>query len=599
MRRIVVATVLAVGISLAALQLVGPYPGIRGTLSGAEAAARGTGEHLQGGGSARSSRSKSNCPERSAPTIQDGFPQPPYLESRNGRLFVRLRAELVPVEINGQIYRSSVYNGEYPGPTLVICPGDVLRLNLRNALVPSNYPGPVPDGDDPDIRGETNIHTHGFHVTPRRPSDNIFVMIDPGDVFRYRYEIPRDHPPGFYWYHPHRHGQTNVQNFGGMNGGIIIKGGVDSAPVWRDIPTRDLVINQTALGQGATIQPEPLGPFAPAGTQWFVNGWLNPGIDIQPGELQRWRIANSSAGSFLCMQLEGQPFQVIATDGNYLRRITNEGTMLIGPSSRREILVVGPPAGTYALNQLSLSATGCTPPSEQTLATLNSSGPTVSPEQPPRELPDQQRDLRGDPINTFHEILYTQDTPNSQFFINGEQFTGPDNVMERLELNKTSEWTIRNPTTFWHTFHIHINDFQITELNGQPVDQIRFDDNVSIPPGESVTLRYRPTDFTGKFVFHCHVLGHEDNGMMAVVQVVKKLRDGDAGNLLDGDTGNLFDGDAENLADDDDANLGDDDAKNLGDDDANLGDDDDANLGDDDDAKNLHDDDDDDDDSHD
>jgi suppressor of ftsI len=527
MRRIVVATVLAGGILLAALQ-VGGKPGSDGALSGAEAAARGTGEH-QGGHSARSglrgdtrsSRGKSNCSKRSAPTIHDGFPQPRYLTSKDGKLFVRLRAELVPVEINGQIYRSTVYNGEYPGPTMVICPGDVLRINLRNALDPANYPGPVPDGDDPDIRGETNIHTHGFHVSPRRPSDNIFVMIDPGDVFRYRYEIPRNHPPGFYWYHPHRHGQTNVQNFGGMNGGIIIKGGVDSAKVWREIPTRDLVINQTALGMGATIMPDPTGPFVPEGTQWFVNGALNPQIDIQPGELQRWRIANSSAGSFLFIQLEGQPFQVIATDGNYLRRITNEDTMLIGPSSRREILVVGPPAGAYALNQLPFAPTGPPPLPGQTLATLNSGGRTVSPKQPPRQLPDQQRDLRGDRINTRHEIVYSQDPPD--FFINNEQFTGPDNVMERLELNKTSEWTIRNTTTFWHTFHIHISDFQITERNGQPVDEIRFDDNVSIAPGESVTMRYRPTDFTGKFVFHCHVLGHEDNGMMAVVQVVKNL----------------------------------------------------------------------------
>ena len=326
-----------------------------------------------------------------------------------------------------------------------------------------------------------------------------------------------------------------------MAGGIIVKGGLDSAKRWRKIGTRDLVINQTALGlnalgQPATFMPGPTGPFVPGpttcpptgqlpctptGTQWFVNGALNPTIDIQPGELQRWRIANVSASSFLSIQLEGQPFQVLATDGNYLRRITNENTMLIGPSSRREILVVGPSAGAYALNQLAFSATGGTPGGAQTLATLNSSGSTVTPKRPPRRLPDQQRDLRNDRVNTRHEIVYSQTPPN--FFINGEQFTGPQDVMERMELNKTSEWTIENTTTFWHTFHIHINDFQITEINGEPVDYIEFDDNVSIPPGESVTMRYRPTDFTGKFVFHCHVLGHEDNGMMAVVQVLKKL----------------------------------------------------------------------------
>jgi suppressor of ftsI len=529
MRTTVVASAVVVGVVLPVVHQAVPHEGIHDTIGGAVAAARASGEHDHGGGSGSSGvsvngpngtspRRKSNCPKPSAPTIRDGFEQPRYLKSKNGKLFVGLRAALGPTEINGQIYQSSVYNGQYPGPTLVICPGDLLRINLRNALDPANY---EPPPDEPAIVGETNIHTHGFHVSPRRPSDNIFVVIKPGNVFRYRYRIPRNHPPGFYWYHPHRHGQTNVQNFGGMNGAIIIKGGLDGARVWRKIGTRDLVINQTALGQGATIMPGPQGPFTPPGTMWFVNGNLNPQINIQPGELQRWRITNNSAGSFLFMRLEGQPFQVLALDGNYLPRITNEGSMLIAPASRREILVKGPPAGTYALRQLPFAPTGGTPGGQQTLATLNSSAPTVRPKRPPRDLPDQQRDLRNDKINTRHRIVYSQDPPD--FFINGEQFTGAQNVMERLELNKTSQWTIRNTTQFWHTFHIHINDFQITKLNGVPVRQKRFADNISIPPGKSVTMRYRPTDFTGKFVFHCHVLGHEDNGMMAVVQVVKNL----------------------------------------------------------------------------
>jgi FtsP/CotA-like multicopper oxidase with cupredoxin domain len=82
-------------------------------------------------------------------------------------------------------------------------------------------------------------------------------------------------------------------------------------------------------------------------------------------------------------------------------------------------------------------------------------------------------------------------------------------------------WKIENETPWWHTFHIHINDFQLTKVNGERVRGINNNDNVSIPPGGSVTMRYLPTDFTGKFVFHCHVLGHEDNGMMGTVRVVK------------------------------------------------------------------------------
>ena len=110
------------------------------------------------------------------------------------------------------------------------------------------------------------------------------------------------------------------------------------------------------------------------------------------------------------------------------------------------------------------------PNPEQTLATLNTSGPRIDAKLPPRDLPDQQRDLRNDRIDTLHKIVYSQHPP--AFFINGEQFTNSQNVMEKLELNKTSQWTIQNTTTFWHTFHIHINDFQITEENGVPIRQI-------------------------------------------------------------------------------------------------------------------------------
>jgi suppressor of ftsI len=512
--------VVVLGVSLPVAHDAVPHQWLHGGTSGAVAAEGDGGHHAGGGGGSsdtdlsddtKNFKGKAQCPKPSAPILHDDFPEPAYRKSKKGLLSMRLRAAEVPTQINGQTYESATYNGKYPGPLLVACPGDLLRVNLRNALEPSEWAGPHP--------GLTNLHTHGFHVSPRRPQDNIFITIDPGKRYQHQYKIPRDHPPGAYWYHPHLHGQVNAQVTGGMAGGILIKGGIDGDPDWLDIPTRDLVVTQTALGDGATIKPGPTGPFVPAGSQLFVNGMLNPEIDIQPGELQRWRIYNLTAGSFLNMQLQGQPFRVIATDGNYLPRITNREEMLLGPASRREILVVGGEEGATELLNLPFTPFGSEVPG-QTLATLNSNGPAVGADMPPRRLPQKMPDLRDDKVDSHHEIVYSQQPPN--FFINGKQFEDdPHDVMETLELNKTSEWTIRNTTSFWHTFRIHINDFQITERNGEPVGGVEPEDNVSIPPGESVTMRYRPTQFTGRFVFHCHVLGHEDNGMMAVVQVVK------------------------------------------------------------------------------
>jgi hypothetical protein len=93
-----------------------------------------------------------------------------------------------------------------------------------------------------------------------------------------------------------------------------------------------------------------------------------------------------------------------------------------------------------------------------------------------------------------------------------------------MKLNSVEEWTLKNPAHGaayeWHTFHIHQNPFQVISINGRPLNYIDWQDNVTLPPGSTVVILIHPIDFTGKFVFHCHVIFHEDHGMMGVVQVV-------------------------------------------------------------------------------
>src|SRR4051812_14161807 len=218
----------------------------------------------------------SACPADRDDMIHDSFPEPDYLFSSDGVLDVDLTAALQPTQLDGQTVMTTSYNGDFPGPTWVACPGDQINVHVQNDMVAANYTGMHP--------GETNLHTHGFHVSPHVPGDNVFRTILPGDDFQYQYNLPLDHPPGAYWYHPHLHGQTNPQVFAGMAGGIIIQGGLDDDPEYASIGTRDLVIQETAVSNGETL------PF-PGGTaaQFYVNGELNPEIPIEPGELQRWR----------------------------------------------------------------------------------------------------------------------------------------------------------------------------------------------------------------------------------------------------------------------------------------------------------------------
>ena len=144
------------------------------------------------------------------------------------------------------------YNAQFPGPTWVACPGDPLNVNVQNDMTRPTTTGMHP--------GETNLHTHGFHVSPRRPQrQHLRTIRRPGQTFQYQYNLPLDHPPGAYWYHPHVHGQTNPQVYGGMAGGDHHpRRPRRPSPGYRNIGTRDLVIQQTTLNDdGTTEQPGP------------------------------------------------------------------------------------------------------------------------------------------------------------------------------------------------------------------------------------------------------------------------------------------------------------------------------------------------------
>jgi suppressor of ftsI len=500
---------------------VAPDQGPHSALAGAEAH---SGHHVHGDGVGAagpplvptsfklppSPKRTSNCPKHPPPFIHDSFPQPRFRHSRNGVLSTTLRAAPVPTLIDGKTYVSSVYDGTFPGPTLVFCPGDRLNILLKNRLNPADFPGA------PHDPGFTNLHTHGLHVSPRSPEDNIFLGIPPGGNYQYRYRIPRDHPAGAYWYHPHFHGQTSPQTRSGMAGALIVEGGLDKKPAYRHIGQRILVIQKTGLGDGVTL---PTGGPQPA--HFFVNGSLDPKIPIRPGEIQRWSIFNATNGFAVDLTLGGQPMQLLARDGNYLGNRTAKRKMLIPPGSRREVLVKGGPHGSAKLGALPfVQFVGDNPPPE-TLATLVSRGPAAHDRMPPKRI-ERVTDLRKFKVDHKHRIVYTQNltTDPVQFFINGKTFD-PNRVDQVMHLGDVEQWTIINKSDEWHTFHIHINPFQLTKINGKPVKGVHLADNVGIPAESTITLLTRPTDYTGKFVFHCHVLGHEDLGMMATV-VVKR-----------------------------------------------------------------------------
>jgi FtsP/CotA-like multicopper oxidase with cupredoxin domain len=472
------------------------------------------------------------------PDVQDGFTTPDVRWSSGGKLETTLRASYGDVVLNGQRYRTLNYEGSVPGPTLAVCPGDTLIVHMKNDLgdTPKGWMGDVPIMPDMDqAAGQlTNLHLHGMHVSPNGHSDNVFVSKKPGEEFTYTYRIPTDQPPGMYWYHPHRHGYTDTQVYAGMYGVLWVRGGLDVDPALAKVPTRTLAISSLQLGADHAVVPD----AAATTTQNFVNGTVMPTITVHPGELQRWRILNAGPDSVLHLGLTNGDFTVLANDGNTLQRAAHQKTLLVSPGARIEVLVRGGPVGDSTLEALAFNQFQGGTSTDTPLATVHSAaGAARTPTRLQRAaLTSKQEDLRTEKVSDRHRLVYTEQNlanGNTNFLINGKMFD-PKRVDAVMHLGKVSQWTMVNHTTEWHTFHIHLNYFQIVKVtNGNvanvstgsvedvPRGAIERKDTVLLPPGGSVVMRTKPTDYTGKFVFHCHMLFHEDHGMMGVVEVRK------------------------------------------------------------------------------
>jgi FtsP/CotA-like multicopper oxidase with cupredoxin domain len=489
----------------------------RNSATGALLAAGLAAAVLSGGGSSATGEQTSasrvhDCHAQVPPIIHDGFPEPPVRYSSHGVLDTTLRASLGKVLIDHRRVTALNYDGSFPGPTLVICAGDKLKVHLVN-----------------DLSEPTNLHTHGFHVSPEANHDNVFVRIEPHHSFDYEYDIPRDMPAGSYWYHPHLHMYVEGQIFGGLAGAIVQEGGLDDLPALRHVPQRWIVIQDTQVRGGRVV---PVADSSEAGAKLYVNGTIDPVAKIRPGQLQRWRIFNADADRFVVLRLpHGQRFTLLAEDGHTLPRALTVKTLLMAPGSRREVLVRGGRPGVYPVRAAPFAqfpgaekqVDGGPVPNEKVL-TMRSTGAPQNMSFPARSVLSHPLDLRRRHVDRRRTIVFGEMTAPSgttAFTLNGMTFD-PSRVDVTMKLNSVEQWTLVNENAEWHTFHIHTNDFQVVSVAGRSVPYVDYEDNVALAPHSHTVILMQPTDFTGKFVFHCHVTFHEDHGMMATVQVVRE-----------------------------------------------------------------------------
>lgn len=452
----------------------------------------------------------------------DNFFQPAEFRSAAGALDVNMECRLANNVLGTQPVTTATYNGTFPGPTLRVQQRDTLRVRLINNLPADPVPDP-PFTNTVTNTDITNFHTHGFHVSPLSPSDNVFQLIKPGEIFDYEYQIPADHPPGTYFYHPHHHSGVAAQMWNGMGGMIIIEGAIDRVPEIAAAREVIMVFQEIRVNAQGVFPTFNFNTFTTDTTQTFtVNGQVRPTIRIQSGEIQRWRLLHSGVVDYINLALDGHEFQIISVDGNTLPAPVVESPILMTPANRYDVLVQGGAPGTYQLRKLAFAG-GFAPTPETILADVIVEEPIDVPMKFPASLPVpsvltpiSDEELTGSRNLTF-EIA--PPPPQLLFTIDNKAFD-PERIDQTVTLGAVEEWTISNVTPEDHPFHIHINPFQVVAINGVRQAQPRWMDTASIPANGSLTIRHRFLDFEGPYVLHCHILLHECMGMMEVVDVV-------------------------------------------------------------------------------
>ncbi|UQA91106.1 multicopper oxidase family protein [Streptomyces halobius] len=518
----------------------------------------------------------------------------PEVRSKGGLLDYRLTMTASTVSLgHGRKAHVHTYNDSLPGPVLRIRPGDRMRLLVRNRMLPmgvplnalpplcATRPGPaeavglargvgsenhstltcLPQTAMNVVAGKTivqldsitNLHTHGLQVSPEEPADNVFLVIPPLGSHQFAFHIRRHQPAGLYWYHPHFHGATAHQGFQGLAGPIVVEGDIDEVPELADAAERILVLQELWLdehGEVPNAVPLPSGgpvPFTsvPAvPTEWLftVNGQLTPEVRMRPGEVQRWRVLNAAPHRLMWLHVDQHTLHQVGQDGVPFAHARPKPAIMLAPANRAEFAVRAGEPGRYPIyiKAYDQGRPGGARPT-RLLATLVVDGPPAHGRLPtklvrPPRMPHQ-------PVVRRRKLVFKGDISGRyglgvRFFIDGREFD-QGRVDQHVEAGTVEEWRIVNEDVFQHPFHIHVNPFQVTDVRGVPHGDPSFDadptvwwDTFRIPPLGEFTMRtYFHHDLPGLSVYHCHMLNHEDAGMMGTV-LISPPGSGDPSNHL-------------------------------------------------------------------
>lgn len=448
-----------------------------------------------------------------AMAASDTLREPPTLRNRSsvpGIVEVELTAEPTRLRLlpGGPLVRAWAYNGTVPGPTLDVHEGDSVVIHFHNQLPES-----------------TTVHCHGLHF-PSNVDGSPLDPVAPGESHDYAFRVPRGWA-GTYWYHPHVDRYTAFQVAMGLFGGIIIRAPHDPLAA-RGVPEKLLILSDNRFNADGSISfPDPQSVQADIdlengreGNVLFVNGQVMPTIPIRRGGLQRWRIVNASASRIYRLALPGQSLLHIGSDGGLFEHPRAVPDLLLANSGRVEVLARGPgaPGGRVVLEDLPYDRymPQTRPADWDSARTLLALEATHTPAAPPVKVPSV---LRAIPVMDTADVASRRVIVMSQGLIDGKHMD-MRRVDIRARLGTTEIWEIQNVVGMDHPFHLHGFHFQVLDRDGVREPYRSWKDLINVPRHSSVRIVVQFADFPGKWMYHCHILDHEDEGMMGILQLI-------------------------------------------------------------------------------
>jgi len=457
-------------------------------------------------------------PVTTSPDFEQPLVQPPRLTGQHIKIV--LRRSDVRVLPDGPKTPMLTFGGTFPGPTIVRRAGQDTKVTFVNRL--------------PRKDGAVTVHQHAGHQKSKFDGQPDSHLIRHGKKLTYDYPL-RDAgtplPAALRFYHDHRMDLTARNNWLGLQGMFLTtdpreskmglphgKYDIPLAITDRSFradnrltnPFKDMA-GMTGMGGGPGSET--------IGNRVLVNGRFAPYKKVRPG-LYRLRLFNSSLFSSYDFALSnGQPMTQIGTGSGLLPNPVTRQDVLLGPAQRADVIVDFRKFKDKNVQLQSILAT-----KESTSGVGLMQFRVRGKPGPKFKVPDRLAKIQHYRVpkrvaKTWRFGL----NDHNHWTINGKRFA-PKRVDARVRLGSVQRWRLVNTSGFTHYIHLHEELWRTLERDGHkpPPWERGYEDTWKLDPGESVVVAARFTDYTGKFMIHCHMLDHEDDGMMATFEVVKK-----------------------------------------------------------------------------